>query len=176
MAIIQTVSPEAAEGEIKEMYDMMLENVGMVPAPMQLASASPGMFAMLKRSLTYYMQHPNLGFGLLSAIRYLVSKEYDYLFCTGFNKGFLEKQGMTEEDIERMAEDPFEAPLEDKERAMLGFVMKAIKTPDVVAQEDMDRLHEMGWADSDILDAVAHGTNMVASSILMKTFKLDRTC
>ena len=83
---------------------------------------------------------------------------------------------MTEEDIERMVEDPFEAPLEDKERAMLGFVMKAIKTPDAVAQEDMDRLHEMGWTDGDILDALAHGTNMVASSILMKTFKLDRTC
>jgi len=40
MAIIQTVSHEAAEGEIKEMYDMMLENAGIVPAPMELASAS----------------------------------------------------------------------------------------------------------------------------------------
>jgi alkylhydroperoxidase family enzyme len=176
MTIIQTVSHEAAEGEIKEMYDMMMENVGMIPAPMELASASPGMFNMLKQSITYYTQHPNLGFGLLSAIRYLVSKQYDYVFCTHFNKGFLEKQGMSEDDIERMAEDPFQAPLEDKERAMLDFVMKAIKTPDAVAQEDMDRLHELGWSDGDILDALAHGTNMVGFSILMKTFKSDRAC
>lgn len=176
MAIIQTVSHEAAEGEIKEMYDMMMENVGMIPAPMELASASPGMFSRLKQSLMYYTQHPNLGFGLLSAIRYLVSKQYDYTFCTGFNKGFLEKQGMSEDDIKKMAEDPLQAPLEDKERAMLGFVMKAIKTPDAVAEEDMDRLHEQGWSDGDILDALAHGTNMIASSIMMKAFKLDRTC
>ncbi|MBC8245975.1 MAG: hypothetical protein H8E81_00175, partial [Deltaproteobacteria bacterium] len=99
-----------------------------------------------------------------------------FVFCTHFNKGFLEKQGMSEEDIEKMTEDPFQAPLEDKERAMLDFVMKAIKTPDTVAQEDMDRLHEMGWLDSDILDALAHGTNMIGFSILMKTFKLDRAC
>ena len=113
---------------------------------------------------------------MVTAIRYLVAKQYDFVFCTGFNKGFLEKQGMTEEDIQKMTEDPFQAPLEDKERTMLEFVMKAIKTPDAVAQEDMDRLHEMGWFDGDILDALAHGTNMVGSSILMKTFKMDRTC
>ena len=176
MAIIQTVSHEAAEGEIKEMYDMMMENVGMIPAPMELASASPGMFNMLKKSIMYYTQHPNLGFGLLSAIRYLVAKQYDFVFCTSFNKDFLEKQGMSEDDIKKMTEDPFQAPLEDKDRAMLDFVMKAVKTPDAVAREDMDQLHEMGWLDSDILDALAHGTNMIGSSILMKTFKLDRAC
>ena len=40
----------------------------------------------------------------------------------------------------------------------------------------MNRLHELGWTDSDILDALAHGTNMVSYSILTKTFKMDRTC
>jgi hypothetical protein len=40
----------------------------------------------------------------------------------------------------------------------------------------MDQLHEKGWTNGDILDAVAQGNNMVASSILMKTFKVDQTC
>jgi hypothetical protein len=40
----------------------------------------------------------------------------------------------------------------------------------------MDQLYDKGWADGDILDAVAHGANMVASRILMKTFKVDQTC
>jgi alkylhydroperoxidase family enzyme len=143
---------------------------------MELASASPEMFSRLKQSLSYYMQHPNLGFALLSAIRYLVSKQYDYAFCTSFNKSFLEKQGMTRDDIEKMEKDPLQGPLEDKDQAMLGFVMKAVKTPDAVTQEDMDQLHELGWADGDILDASAHGANMIASGIMVKTFKLDRTC
>ena len=83
---------------------------------------------------------------------------------------------MTEEDIKELEKDPSQAPLEDNERAMLAFVIKAIKTPDAVTQEDVDQLHEMGWADRDILDALAHGTNMIGSSILMKTFKMDMNC
>ena len=83
---------------------------------------------------------------------------------------------LKEEDIEKIAEDPLQAPLEDKERDMLAFVMKAIGTPDEVAQEDMDHLHELGWTDSDILEALTHGTNMIGSSILMKAFKMDQAC
>ena len=72
--------------------------------------------------------------------------------------------------------DPRKAPLEDKERAILDFVMKAIKSPDAVEQGDMDQLHDMGWTDRDILDAMVHATNMVGASILMKTFSMDMVC
>lgn len=85
-------------------------------------------------------------------------------------------QGMSEEDIEKIQEDPLQAPLDDKDRGMLAFVMKAIKTPDTVANEDMVPLHDLGWQDSDILEALSHGTNMISSSILMKTFKMDQAC
>ena len=143
---------------------------------MQLASASPKMLDSVWQSIQYYSQHPSLGFGLLSSIRYLVAQQYDYAFCTGFNKNMLKMQGLSDEDIEQMEKDPLQAPLDDKDRAMVAFVMKAVKTPDVVEKQDLDELHEQGWTDSDILDALAHGTNMIASSILMKTFKMDRTC
>ena len=85
-------------------------------------------------------------------------------------------QGMSEEDIQNTTRDPSQAPLDDKDRAMLTFVMKAIKTPDAVNQEDVDRLHDLGWEDGDMLDALAHGTNMIGASILMKTFKMDIAC
>ena len=176
MALIQTVRPEEAEGEVKEVYETMQNNIGMIPDPVQLASASPWMLGMMWQSVQYYSQHPNLGFGLLSTIRYLVAKEHNYAFCTNFNKNFLLMQGMSEDDIEKIIEDPLQAPLEDKDRAMLGFVVKATKTPDAVDKEDMDQLHDLGWTDADILDALMHGTNMIGSSILMKAFKMDSTC
>jgi alkylhydroperoxidase family enzyme len=176
MALIQTVDPEKAEGQVKEAFDTLQEAIGMVPAPMQLASASPVLLNQLWQSLQYYSQHPTLGFGLLSTIRYLVSQQINFAFCTSLNRNFLMQQGMTEEDIKELEKDPSQAPLEDNERAMLAFVIKAINTPDAVTQEDVDQLHEMGWADRDILDALAHGANMIGSSILMKTFKMDMTC
>ena len=176
MTLIQTVNPEAAEGKTKEIYDTMKNTIGVIPAPMQLASASPWMMEMVWQSVQYFSQHPNLGFGLLSTIRYLVAQQYDYAFCTGFNKNFLMMQGMSEEDIQKIEKDPLQAPLEDKERDMLAFVMKAIKSPDGVEKADIDHLHDSGWTDNDILDALTHGTNMIGSSILMKAFKMDQTC
>lgn len=176
MAIIKTVSPEEAQGEIKEVYDMMMERTGMVPSPLQLASASPGVFSLHWQSIKYFSEHPALSFPLLSTIRFLVAEHLNYAFCTDFNKGILLKQGLTDEDIEELKQDPSKAPLEDNEKAMLSFVLKAIASPDDVDQQDMDRLHDMGWTDRDILDALAHGTNMVGASILMKTFKMDMAC
>jgi alkylhydroperoxidase family enzyme len=176
MALIQTIAPEEAEGKVKEIYGFMQENIGITPAPMQLASASPWMLEMVWQSIQYFTQHPKLGFGLLSTIRYLVAQQYDYAFCTGFNRKMLEMQGLTDEDIQKMESDPLQAPLDDKDRAMVSFVMKAIKSPDTIQEQDMDELHDHGWKDSDILDAMAHATNMVASSIMMKTFKMDQAC
>ena len=176
MALIQTVEPDKAEGQVKEIYEFMRENAGIIPAPLQLASASPWMLDMVWQSIQYFSQHPNLGFGLLSSIRYLVAQQDDYAFCTGFNRKMLNMQGLSDEDIEKMEKDPLEAPLDDKDRAMVAFVVKAIKTPDAVEKQDMDRLHDLGWSDNDILDALSHGTNMVGSSILMKAFKMDQTC
>ena len=94
MALIQTVKPENAEGKAKEIYDTMQKTAGVIPAPLQLASASPWMLDMIWQSVQYYSQHPNLGFGLLSTIRYLVARQYDFAFCTDFNKNFLMMQGM----------------------------------------------------------------------------------
>ena len=176
MALIQTIEPEKAEGQAREIYDFMRENAGIIPAPLQLASASPWLLDIYWQSIQHFSQHPNLGFGLLSSIRYLVAQQYDYAFCTGFNRKMLNMQGLTDEDIDKMETEPLSAPLDDRDRAMVAFVMKAIKTPDAVDQKDMDELHDQGWVDSDIMDALAHGTNMIASSILMKTFKMDQAC
>ena len=176
MALIKTVDPEKAEGEVKEIYDALKNNIGVIPSPMELASASPWMMKMMWQSIQYYTRHPNLGFGLLSTIRYLVAEEYDYAFCINFNKNFLKMQGMTDEDIQKTSKDPAQAPLDDKDRAMVAFVMKAIKDPNSTTQADVDGLHSHGWVDSDILDAMSHAANMVSASILMKTFKMDIAC
>jgi len=176
MALVQIVEPDKAEGQAKEIYDTMLKNAGVIPAPLQLASASPWMLDMVWQSIQYYSRHPNLGFGLLSSIRYLVAQQYDYAFCTGFNKNLLKMQGLSDEDITKMEKDPLQAPLDDRERAVVAFVLKAVKTPDAVKKEDVDGLHDLGWTDNDIMDALAHATNMIGSSILMKTFKMDQEC
>jgi hypothetical protein len=43
MSLIQTIDPEKAEGDVKEIYDALNANIGMIPSPMELSSASPWM-------------------------------------------------------------------------------------------------------------------------------------
>lgn len=176
MGLLNIQTPENAEGAVKEVYDVFQKTMGIIPSPMALLSASPEAFKLGWASLQYFMKHPTLNFAILSAIRYLVAKEYDYAYCTSFNKEFLKKQGLSDDDITDMTQDPLKAPLEDRERDLLAFVIKAIKTPDAVDQSDMDGLRALGWTDSDILDAVLHGSSMIGPSILMKAFKMDIAC
>ncbi|MCJ7771881.1 MAG: hypothetical protein MUP22_01980 [Desulfobacterales bacterium] len=175
MSLLKTISPENAEGEIADVYSFFTKSGLPVPKPLEMASASPGLLKIQNQLLGYYMNHPSLGFALLSLIRYLVAKKYNYVFCTSFNENFLKMQGMDEEQIKIVEKDPGRAPIEDKDREMLVFVMKAIEKPEAIAQKDMDALYNLGWTDRDIFDALNHGTGMIGPSILMKAFKMD-TC
>ncbi len=62
--------------------------------------------------------------------------------------------------------------MDGKNKAMLLFVAKAIRSPETVTQEDVDALREVGWTDTDIFDAVFHGASMAGPSILFKAFKM----
>lgn len=176
MALINTVSLEQAEGQMKEAYDMFMERLGVIPKPLQMMSASPEIFAQQLRRIHYYNNHPTLGLPLLTHIRYLVSQNLDYKFCSDFNKHILKLQGLEEADIRRMETDPTKSLLEEKDAAMLAFVVKAIKAPGSVGADEIEKLKEMGWEDRDLVDALAHGVNMIDHSIMMQVFQMDQEC
>jgi len=176
MAVIKTVSPEQAEGNIKEAYNMFMENLGIIPKPLEMMSASPAIFEQQLQRIRYYTEHPTLSFALLSHIRYLVSQNLNYRFCTDFNKHILKKQGLEDDDISQMEADPTKSLLEEKESAMLAFVVKAVKAPNSVETDEIERLKEMGWEDRDLVDALAHGVNMIDHSIMMEVFQMDQDC
>ncbi len=176
MALINTVSPEQAEGKIKEAYDMFIENLGVIPKPLEMMSASPAIFDQQLQRIHYYTNHPTLSFALLSHIRYLVAHNLSYRFCMDFNKLILKKQGLEDDDIEQIEDDPTKSMLEEKESAMLSFVIKAVKEPGSVKPEEIKQLKEMGWEDRDLVDALAHGANMIDHSIMMEVFQMDQDC
>jgi hypothetical protein len=69
--------------------------------------------------------------------------------------------------------NPADAPLPDKDKAMLLFVLKATQTPKTVEKSDLDQLRALGWSDGDIMDAVYHGARNVAVDIVFNAFKID---
>ena len=144
MALINTVSPEKAEGDMKEAYDMFMKNLGVIPKPLEMMSASPAIFSYQLQRIQYYTNHPTLSFALLSHIRYLVAHNLNYSFCMDFNKLMLKKQGLEDDDIHKMEADPTKSLLEEKESALLAFVVKAVKAPNSVDADEINRLNRNG--------------------------------
>ncbi|MFH1982883.1 MAG: hypothetical protein ABIL58_13655 [Pseudomonadota bacterium] len=173
MPIIETVAPDKAVGKVKEVYDIVMKRAGTIPKPFQMLSASPDLIGLQMGTMDYFMQHPTLSFVLLAHIRMLVARQFNYPYCVEFNGGILQMfAGVTEKQMDAMLTDPAKAPLEERDRAMLLFVLKAVGTPEATTQADVDALRELGWTDRDIFDAAAHGAGMVQHGTLFKAFKM----
>jgi len=176
MALITTIPPEKAEGIVKEGYEMFMKNMGIIPKPMEMMSASPALFELQLKRIHYFSTHPNLSFTLLAHIRYLVSHKLNYGFCMDFNKAVLKKQGLEEADFQRMEADPAKSLLEKKEGAMLAFVINAVKTPGSVTKSDIQALKDLGWEERDMVDAMSQGVSMIDHAIMMEAFQMDPNC
>ena len=156
-----------------ERYRPILDQVGAVPPPLVLFSASPGLQALQSRTFEYYMAHPNLSPKLKTLIRYLVAVALNMPLCAEFNAHVLEKLGMTREQVAELTVNPAFAPLEEKEGWLLAFVVSAVRDPDGVSESHVANLRDLGWSDSDIFDALNLAALMKGSAVLMKAFKFD---
>jgi uncharacterized protein YciW len=87
------------------------------------------------------------------------------------NAGLLKMAGgFSDAELESLKAHPETAPLEDSQKALLLFVLKVIKAPDLVDGTDVEKLREMGWTDQDIFDAAFHAAAMIGASKLYKAF------
>ena len=167
---INHVPPDKAEGQVAEAYGVFPQGFPP-PAPFQLMSASPGLMDIQTRSLRYFMTHPTLDTGLLAMIRYAVAQHICYDFCVGLNAHLLKAAaGMSEKELATLRDNPENAPLEEEQKALLLFVLKVVKTPREVTQEDVQTLRGLGWSDQDIFDAAFHASSMQTSNTLMAAF------
>ncbi len=171
MFILNHVEPEEATGKIAEAYAFFPPGVAL-PEPLLIMSASPDLaYLWIDNIIRYYRNHERLDMGLLATIRYLLSCESRYDACSNFNAGLLQKAGgMSATELAEMKANPENAPLEESQKELLLFVLKAVKTPEKVIRADVERLHEFGWRDQDIFDATFLGAFMGAVSILGKAF------
>jgi alkylhydroperoxidase family enzyme len=168
MAFLKTIKPEEAEGTTSEIYDMFMERVGVVPGPMEMFSASPGLMAAQLPMIGYYQQESALSPMLTTLICFLTSLVLDIPSCVEFNTQVLLKLGLTEEKIEAIAANPANAPVEEKEGWMLALVMAALRDPASVSEGHIVNLRGQGWSDADILDALYMSTRLIGLSATMK--------
>ncbi|MFZ5451885.1 MAG: hypothetical protein ACOZF2_08470 [Thermodesulfobacteriota bacterium] len=170
MFILNHVKPEDATGKVAEAYGVFPPGLP-VPEPLLMMSASPDLAYLQSNIIRYFMGRDKLDLGLLATIRYLVACEFDYPYCIDFNAHLLKiAGGMTPAELDSLRTNPEMALLEDFQKELVLFVLKAVKTPEQVTQAEVEKLRELGWSDQNIFDAVYHGASMVAMSLMFKAF------
>ncbi|MEW6658348.1 MAG: hypothetical protein AB1424_06785 [Thermodesulfobacteriota bacterium] len=170
MFILNHVNPEDATGKVAEAYGVFPPGLP-VPEPLVMMSASPDLALLQSQIIRYFLGQEKLDLGLLATIRYLVACEYDYPFCVNFNAHLLQMAGgMSPGELENLRANPESAPLEEFQKELVLFVLKALKTPEKVTQAEVEKLHQLGWSDQNIFDATYHGATMVALSYMFKAF------
>ena len=174
MSLLELTPPEKAEGKLAELYAEAKAFFGSVPNNVRLYGVSPALLENQFQLIGHFAGHPTLSAQLLAMIRMLVASSTESSYCEGFNSGMLQQQKwFSAEQIEAAKKDPANAPLADKEKSLLLFVLKGAKDPHSVTADDIKALKDIGWSEADIFDALAHGSRATATNILFDAFKVQ---
>jgi alkylhydroperoxidase family enzyme len=173
MALLNLIEKEEATGRVAEIYETMINTIGFIPNAFKIFSPSAHVLDVQAGNLGYFMRHKTLGGKLLAFIRLLVSEQENCVYCVGMNSGILLQYGVLPEMIADIKLDPSKAPLDEKEMAMLLFVLKVIKNSNSIDQVDVDALRKLGWNDTEILEATYHGATQVGVDKIFNAFKIE---
>ncbi|WP_320170144.1 hypothetical protein [Maridesulfovibrio sp.] len=169
MLMINCATRENAEGKTGEFYARIPESLD-IPTPVQVMSASAGIFERHAGIIEYFGNHENLEFPILASIRYMAASLKGYTPCIDFNSKLLISAGLEEAELETIVNNPLQAPFEKKECLLLGFVRKGILSPETINREDLQALKDEGWTEEDLVDALYHAASMDIAGTLSKAF------
>ena len=171
MEVLQNVGLQKATGETREILENIKHAVGMVPKPLEMMVASPNLLKHYYNGIGYYQNHSSLDFGMLLFLRYLVAREMGFDGCIDFNGSILLKQGLNQNQLDEMVVDHQKIPLDEKERALVSFVVKGI-LGEQATPADMAHLKILGWSEGEVFDAVNHGFAMLTPGKMLEFFRL----
>lgn len=173
MSLIDTISPEQADGAVAAIYRGVQERFGFVPHGLQLLAPSPKLLEDQVGRIAYYHSHPTLGGALLAAIRYLVADHTGCTYCIDLNAGMLLQMGYTPDVLQAARRDPDALPLPARDKAMLHLALKVVRAAHEVGESDIAELRALGWRDQEILEAAHHATFAVSLDLVFNAFQVD---
>jgi uncharacterized peroxidase-related enzyme len=175
MPLLNTIHPQQAEGKTAEVYREIEGMFGFVPNAIRLNSINPGHMARHWEGIKEAIGHETLSDKLFTLIRLLLSEATQCDYCIGLNTSLLvQSHGMSLAEIAQVKQTLDAAPLDQKEKALLRFVMQGVSDSNSISADDIGALKQLGVSDREIFDALAHGAWHVANDVMINTFKVER--
>jgi uncharacterized peroxidase-related enzyme len=175
MSLLNIATMENATGEVKEVYDEIHSMFGMVPNGIKTFSVNPKALKAQWDGIKDILSKDKDNQVLYSIIRYLMSNKNDCEYCIGLNASMLINQyGVTEDELDAIKKDPKNAPLNEKNSALLLFAIKSVENPHAVNSSDIDALKKVGASEMEIFDVVHEASHMFLVNTLFDTFKVEK--
>lgn len=175
MSYLKTISTTEASGDVAAVYREMTAVFGGVPGIMQVHSAVPFHLRQKWEFIKHSLQNPNLSGALQATVRMTVSQGTNCAYCIDMNGGMLiNRFGWTPDQVAETQADPINANLDEREKALLLFILKAVKDSNSTTQADVDALRALGYNDEDIYEGLALGAWMVAGDIVSNALHVER--
>lgn len=153
MTFIKTVPEDDATGATAEIYAADREASGFLPNFTQAFSLRPEVYRAWKQlsgTIRGGMDLRRYELATLAAATRLRSS-----YCTlAHGSVLMDKQFLSPDELTVAVSDYRSAGLDEAEVAVMDLAAKVVEDATAVEQADIDRLHELGLSDQDILDVV----------------------
>jgi uncharacterized peroxidase-related enzyme len=174
-SLLSFVDNKNATGDVKTVYDEITKAWGFVPIVIKQYSLNPQLLKLQWNLYKEMDKNKNFDPKMMTMMRMVVGGSQECEYCIGLNKGMLLNMfKMPLEEVNAISKDPSSAKLDEKQKAMLLFIIKATKTPHDTTSSDIQNLKKLGWSDADIFEGVKAGTNVVAATTIIDALKLQK--
>ena len=155
MPFIQIIEPEEAEGQLKEIYDDLLQSRGKIAEVHKIQSLNP---PTIMAHMDLYMK---IMFGRSPLKRYqremiavVVSKTNDCIYCIRHHAEALQHFWKDEDKLEKFIEDYTEVELNETDLLLCSLAADLTQHPNFPDKEErLEALRILGLDDRAILDA-----------------------
>lgn len=157
MAHIKLPKFEEMDPQIQEKARPILEKTGKLGEIFKLLAIRKDIYEATDTMVqSYLLKETELPYSIKESIALLISKENSCKMCVDVHKGIAKMLGMQEEEIEEVLKGVDAMSVDEKTKALLNFCIRASKKDNYkITKEDIERLKDMGWSESQILEAVA---------------------
>ncbi len=174
-SLISFTDTKEAKNDVKAVYEEITKAWGFVPIVLKQYSLNPKLLRIQWELYKELGTNKNFDPKMLAMMRMLLGESQDCTYCLGLNKGMLLNMfKVPMDELVALSKDPRSAKLEKKQKAMLLFILKAVKTPHDTNSKDIEALKKLGWSDKDIFEGVKSGTNVVAATLFIDALKLQK--
>ena len=152
MAWIDLIDEDAATGDLRDVYDQIIDARGKLSNIMRVHSLNP---AAMQAHMDLYQEllfgRSGLRRAEREALATVVSAANACAYCTRHHAEALNAYWKDRDRVDQLIDD-YRSVEDERLQAMLAYGATLTRTPDAVSEADVEALRKAGFSDRDILD------------------------